>query len=89
MSKPTIRRRNDVWEVHDGMITRPASSWQEAHSILAARKKTMCLHANCWRQRGTNPYGVCDVHAPAPVPNRLAERRIAQLEISHHLRSAA
>lgn len=89
MSKPTIRRRNGVWEIHDGMIPRPASSWQEARRLLDARTKTMCLHTHCWQQRGTNPYGVCDVHAPAPVPNRLMKARIDQLERSFHIERTA
>ena len=87
--KPHIVKRDGVWHVHDGMITRPTSSHQEAVKLLTARTKTMCLHTECWQQRGTNTYGVCDVHAPAPVPNRLMKARIDQLERSFHLERTA
>lgn len=89
MSKPTIRKRRGVWVLHDGMIDRPVSSHQEGMRVLASRQSTMCLHAECHRQRGTNPYGVCDVHAPAPVPNRLLKARIDLLERSFHLERTA
>lgn len=88
MAKPWIRRVDGVWHVHDGMITRPVSSYQEGGRLLATRRRTMCLHEECYRQRSTNDLGVCDEHTPTPVPSRLEARRIASLE-NTHLRSIA
>lgn len=80
MAKPHVRKRGGVWRLHDGMLTRPTSSWAAAHQILAARLTTRCLHEGCHRQRADNPYGVCAEHAPQPAPSRTHRNRVAQLE---------
>lgn len=85
--KPYIRREGGAWVFHDGMLTRPASSWAEARRSLAARIATQCLNETCFAQRGINPYGVCDQHAPDPVDRIEIRRRTSALEKLYQLRT--
>lgn len=84
--KPYIRREGGAWVFHDGMLTRPASSWAEARRSLAARIATQCLNETCFAQRGINPYGVCNEHAPDPVERTELRRRTSALEKNYSIR---
>lgn len=88
--KPYIRREGGAWVFHDGMLTRPASSWAEARRSLAARIATQCLNETCFAQRGINPYGVCNQHAPTPITNPgQLNRRIGNLNRNYNILEGA